>query len=137
MLTITQFTTSTIKALVLSLVLFISTAVAVSAQSTEVPSLKSRIAVVATETKTNIWVSDFPKSTSIILFDEESNIIAIQSTNDFGAAYISLPKSITSTIFAKTLNGEVNVSNKAAVKGGKHEQNIVVANDQPVEATKA
>jgi hypothetical protein len=129
--------TSSIKALIFSAIFIIAASISGSAQATPNAIPKSRIAVVATETKTNIWVSDFPKGTTIVLFDEESNIISIQSTNVFGAAYISLPKSITSTIFAKTLNGEVSVSNKAVLKGIKPDQNIAANTEVAVEATKA
>ena len=98
--------------------------------------LKSRLAVVAAENKTTIWVSDFPKSTSVILFDEEDNLISIVSTNEFGAAYISLPKSITTTIFAKTMNGEINVSNKAKLTS-KSEQNVAVKSETINNSSKA
>ena len=98
--------------------------------------LKSRLAVVAAENKTTIWVSDFPKSTSVILFDEEDNLISIVSTNEFGAAYISLPKSITTTIFAKTMNGEINVSNKAKLTN-KSEQNVAVKSETINNSSKA
>ena len=97
---------------------------------------KSRLAVVAAENKTTIWVSDFPKSTSVILFDEEDNLISIVSTNEFGAAYISLPKSITTTIFAKTMNGEINVSNKAKLTN-KSEQNVAVKSETINNSSKA
>ena len=97
---------------------------------------KSRLAVVAAENKTTIWVSDFPKSTSVILFDEEDNLISIVSTNEFGAAYISLPKSITTTIFAKTMNGEINVSNKAKLTN-KSEQNVAVKSETVNNSSKA
>ena len=97
---------------------------------------KSRLAVVAVENKTTIWVSDFPKSTSVILFDEEDNLISIVSTNEFGAAYISLPKSITTTIFAKTMNGEINVSNKAKLTN-KSEQNVAVKSETVNNSSKA
>jgi hypothetical protein len=68
-------------------------AVCFSASAQEVTP-KSRVAVVANESKTNIWVSDFPKNTSIIVFDSENNLLSILSTNKYGAAFISLPKGI-------------------------------------------
>ncbi|WP_207495609.1 hypothetical protein [Aridibaculum aurantiacum] len=108
--------------------------ITVSAQNDEATTLKSRLAVVALEDKTNIWVSDFPKGSTVVLFDEEDNLITITSTNEYGAAYISLPKTITTTIFAKTMNGEINVSNKAA--RAVKEQNVASKNDQS-SATKA
>ncbi len=108
----------TVLAVILSLV-------AASAQTEIKGTSKSRLAVVALEAKTNIWVSDFPKSTSVVLFDEDDNLITIVSTNEFGAAYVSLPTSISTTIYAKTLNGEISVSNKAKV-AEKVEQNVAV-----------
>ena len=107
-----------------------------SSAQTAGTELKSRLAVVAAENKTTIWVSDFPKSTSVILFDEEDNLISIVSTNEFGAAYISLPKSITTTIFAKTMNGEINVSNKAKLTS-KSEQNVAVKSETVNNSSKA
>ena len=102
-----------------------------SAQST---SLNSRIAVVANETKTNIWVSDFPKKTSIVISDTEDNLLSIISTNDFGAAYISLPTSIKTTVIVKTLDGEIKASNQAVIK--KQEEQTAVSGTNK-DATKA
>ncbi|MDQ6813772.1 MAG: hypothetical protein M3040_08550 [Bacteroidota bacterium] len=76
----------------------------------------SRIAVVTNPTKTNIWVSDFPKKTSIVVYDKEDNLLSIVSTNEFGAAYISLPSSIKTTVIVKTLDGEIKASNEAVIK---------------------
>ncbi len=93
-----------------------------SAQST---SLRSRVAVVANESKTNIWVSDFPKKTSVVIMDNDDNLLSIISTNDFGAAYLSLPTNIKTTVIAKTLDGEIVVSNKAVLKEKQEEQTVV------------
>lgn len=76
----------------------------------------SRIAVVTNETKTNIWVSDFPKKTSIVISDNDDNLLSIVSTNDFGAAYITIPTSIKSTVIVRTLDGEIKASNQAVNK---------------------
>jgi len=86
---------------------------------------KSRVAVVANEAKTNIWVSDFPKQTSIIIYDTENNLLSITSTNSFGAAFISLPKGIKTGIVVKTVDGEVSASNKSVIKNKQEEQNVV------------
>lgn len=87
---------------------------------------KSRVAVVTNETKTNIWVSDFPKKTTVILSDLNNNLLSITTTNDYGAAFISLPASIETGVIAKTLDGEIIVSNKAFIKD-KSEAGIAVA----------
>ena len=102
-----------------------------SAQSTV---LSSRVAVVTNETKTNIWVSDFPKKTSIVISDNDDNLLSIVSTNDFGAAYISLPTSIKTTVIVKTLDGEIKVSNQAVIKK-QDEQTALSKSDK--DATKA
>lgn len=86
---------------------------------------RSRVSVVSNESKTSIWVSDFPKKTSVVIMDAEYNLISIISTNDYGAAYLSLPSSIKSEVFVKTLNGEIIVSNKPVIKGDTKEQHIV------------
>ena len=85
--------------------------------------LNSRVAVVSNETKTNIWVSDFPRKTSVVITDNENNLLSIISTNDFGAAYLSLPTAIKTGIIVKTLDGEIKASNKAVIKN--KEQNVV------------
>ncbi len=88
-------------------------------------SAKSRIAVVTNDVKTNIWVSDFPKQSSVVIVDGENNILSMTSTNEYGAAFITLPQGVNSTVTVKTLNGEVSVSNKAVVKKVKEEENVV------------
>lgn len=93
-----------------------------SAQNT---ALNSRVAVVSNATKTNIWVSDFPKKTSVVITDNDDNLLSIISTNDFGAAYLSLPTSIKTVVIAKTLDGEIIVSNKAVIKDKQEEQTVV------------
>lgn len=93
-----------------------------SAQNT---TLNSRVAVVTNETKTNIWVSDFPKKISIVISDNDDNLLSIVSTNDFGAAYVSLPTSIKTTVIVKTLDGEIKASNQAVIK--KQEQQTAAA----------
>lgn len=90
--------------------------------------LNSRVAVVSNETKTNIWVSDFPKKTSVVITDGNDNLLSIVSTNDFGAAYITLPTSIKTVVIAKTLNGEITVSNRAVVKDRPAETAAAVTN---------
>lgn len=47
---------------------------------------KSRVAVVSSDTKTNIWISDFPKHTSVVVSDTENNLLSVISTNAYGAA---------------------------------------------------
>lgn len=88
--------------------------------------LKSRVAVIASEAKTNIWVSDFPKKTSVVITDSDNNLLSIVSTNDFGAAFISLSKNIKTTVIVKTLDEEIIVSNKAVLKNKSEEQNVVL-----------
>ena len=127
--------TSNISRLFIALFAVILSVVSTSAQ-TGGTELKTRLAVVAAESKTTIWVSDFPKSTSVVLFDEDDNLITIVSTNEFGAAYISLPTSITTTIYAKTMNGEISVSNKAKITN-KQEQNVAVKSEQVSNSSKA
>lgn len=92
-------------------------------------SAKSRIAIVTNDVKTNIWVSDFPKQSSVVIFDSEYNILSIVSTNKYGAAFITLPQGVSSMVTVKTLNGEVSASNKALVKKAKEEENVV-SNDR-------
>ena len=88
-------------------------------------SSKSRIAVVSNQGKTNIWVSDFPKQTSIVVMDSENNLLSMITTNQYGAAFISLPQGINTEVIVKTLNGEVAVSKKVVGQKVKEEENVV------------
>ena len=101
------------------------TIVTVSAGFAQTTASKSRIAVVSSENKTNIWVSDFPKQTSIVVMDSENNLLSMITTNQYGAAFISLPEGINTEVIVKTLNGEVSVSKKAVTQKIKEEENVV------------
>lgn len=101
------------------------TLVSFSASFAQSNTSKSRIAVVSSESKTNIWVSDFPKQTSVVVLDSENNLLSMVSTNQFGAAFISLPQGITNEVIVKTLNGEVVASRKAVNPKVKEEENVV------------
>ena len=121
-ITMTTSSNKMIKAFTAAILLTILTVSAGFAQTT--PS-KSRIAVVSSENKTNIWVSDFPKQTSIVVMDSENNLLSMITTNQYGAAFISLPEGINTEVIVKTLNGEVSVSKKAVAQKIKEEENVV------------
>ena len=87
-------------------------------------STATRVSVVADASKTNIWVSGFPKKTSVVVTDIENNLLTIISTNDFGAAFFSLPLSVKTGITVKTLDGEISTSNNTVIKN-KQEENVV------------
>jgi hypothetical protein len=106
-------------------VIIVITMISFNTANAQSATLNSRVAVVANDTKTNIWVSDFPKKTSVIVYDSENNLLSILTTNDFGAAYLSLPKGIKTGVIVKTLDGGITVSNKAVVKNRQEEQNMV------------
>lgn len=76
----------------------------------------SRVAVTLDQSHTNIWISDFPVKTKVILVDAEDNILGVVTTNQFGAAYTQLSKSVYTQVTARTLNGELQVANTAVVK---------------------
>ncbi len=116
----TTTTTKFMKAIVTVIILSIFSFSAEAQTNT-----KSRIAVVTNDVKTNIWVSDFPKQSSVVVVDGENNILSMTSTNEYGAAFITLPRGFNSTLTVRTLNGEVSVSNKAVVKKVKEEENVV------------
>jgi hypothetical protein len=82
-------------------------------------SNKSQIAVTTTDSKTNVLVTGFPAKTTVVIFDTENNLLSIVSTNDDGAASVTLPPDIKNTIYAKTLNGEIMVSGKTNKEGIK------------------
>jgi len=103
--------------------------------SAQTVALKSRVAVVSNETKTSIWVSDFPKSTSVIIMDGDHNLLSVTCTNAFGAAFVSLPANITSEVIVKTVNGEIIASNKPVIKKTQADENVAVTT--PDDATKA
>ena len=118
-------TTSSTKMIRTFAAAFILTLVSFSASFAQSNSSKSRIAVVSNESKTNIWVSDFPKQTSIVVLDSENNLLSMITTNQYGAAFISLPQRINSEVIVKTLNGEVVASKKVVSQKVKEEENVV------------
>lgn len=81
----------------------------------------SRVAVTSTENKTNIWVSDFPKNSTVLLIDGERNILSIISTNEYGSAFLSLDKTIICSVIARTMNGDIYVTNEPTVKSRNKE----------------
>ena len=79
-------------------------------------ALISRVAITIDQSHTKIWISDFPVKTKVILVDAEDNILGVVTTNQFGAAYTQLLKSLYTQVTARTLNGELQVTNTAIVK---------------------
>ena len=115
-----SLSTSLITKMLLTIILSVIMVNFTSAQSV---SEQSRVAVVANEVKTSIWVSDFPKNTTIIVYDSENNLLSILSTNNYGAAYLSFGKKIKTGVIVKTTDGEITVSNKTVIKNKQEEQN--------------
>ena len=89
----------------------------------------SRIAITTDQSHTNIWISDFPVKTKVILVDAEDNILGVVTTNQFGAAYTQLSKSVYTQVTARTLNGELQVANTAIVKA--------LASSEPIAASES
>ncbi len=79
-----------------------------------VQAQNSRVSAITSGNKTNVWISDFPKQTSVILTDSDNNLLSIVTTNNFGSAFISLPAAVNADVVVKTLNGEVVATNKVA-----------------------
>ncbi len=103
------------------------TALSLSASAQQATS-KSRVAVVAGETKTKIWVTAFPKKVNIVIMDSENNMLSMTTTNEYGAAYITLPAGVATSVIVKTLDGTTEVSNKSAVKTS-HEESVASNDD--------
>ena len=117
----TPFSTNILKSVCFLIVLVSTSFCKISAQT------NSRVAVTATDTKTNIWITDFPKNSTVLLVDADKNILSIVSTNDFGTAFLSLNKAIKTTIVARTMNGDIYVSNEPITKESKKDQTAAVA----------
>jgi hypothetical protein len=90
----------------------------------------SRVAITVADSKTSIWISDFPKKTTVMLIDGDNNLLGIISTNEYGAAYTSFSKPVLSVITARTLNGEINVNNKAVLKSEKIQEAVAVSENK-------
>ena len=41
----------------------------------------TRVAVAIENNQTRIWLSDFPKKTTVVLFDDNNNLLTVISTN--------------------------------------------------------
>ena len=100
----------------LSLLLLLSISFLNNTASAQEKALISRIAITVDQSYTNIWISDFPVKTKVILVDAEDNILGVVTTNQFGAAYTKFSTLVYSQITARTLNGELQVANTAVVK---------------------
>jgi hypothetical protein len=101
---------------------FIISILGVSAHAQSIPTNaanKSQLTVTATDSKTNILVTGFPPKTTVVVFDNENNLLSIVSTNDDGAASLTLPADIKNIIYVKTLNGEIMVSSKTGSESEK------------------
>ncbi|MCY7421853.1 MAG: hypothetical protein LH478_08950 [Chitinophagaceae bacterium] len=99
----------------LSLLLLLSISFLNNTASSQEKPLISRVAVTVDQWHTNIWISDFPVRTKVILVDAEDNILGVVTTNQFGAAYTQFSKLVYLQVTARTFNGELRVSNTAIV----------------------
>lgn len=121
-----------ILAVIILIACFSSTA---SAQTIKAASYtNSKVTVIAADSKTSIAISNFPKKTRVVVFDSEDNLISIVSTDNTGAANVTLPTTVKNTIYVKTLNGEVLASNKTEVENNNTEG---LASQQPDTSNKA
>lgn len=68
-----------------------------------------------------------------MLVDSENNLLGIISTNEYGAAYTTIDKPVLSAIVARTLNGEINVTNKAIVKTEIQHEAIASTETKPTD----
>jgi hypothetical protein len=123
---ITFIEKSIIRAFTIVLLISISVASAYSQHIQTTTINKSRLSVTATDSKTNILVTGFPAKTTVVVFDNDNNLLSIVSTNDDGAASLTLPSYIVNTIYVKTLNGEIVVSSKASNEGEKVQEIFAV-----------
>lgn len=116
----------------ISLVLFVLTLImSTNSSFSQSTALQSRVAIKIVDAKTSIWISDFPIKATVMLVDGENNLLGMITTNEFGAAYTSLNKVVLSAIVARTLNGEVNVTNKAVIKLEKSQEAVAVSDNVP------
>jgi hypothetical protein len=123
---ITLIEKSIIRAFTIVLLISISVASAYSQHIQTTTINKSRLSVTATDSKTNILVTGFPAKTTVVVFDNDNNLLSIVSTNDDGAASLTLPSYIVKTIYVKTLNGEIVVSSRASNEGEKVQEIFAV-----------
>ncbi len=96
--------------------LFISVSLFANLVSAQEKASISRVAITVDHTNTNIWISDFPIKIKVMLVDADDNILGIVTTNQYGAAFTQLSKSVYTQVTARTLNGELQVVNTAVVK---------------------
>lgn len=115
------FTFTSLSAVLFSVLLLAICSTSVQAQSA---NHISRVAITADQSNTSIWISDFPVNTPVMILDADNNLLSIVTTNRFGAAYTQLNTSVTCKITARTMNGDINVSNKAAIKTDQSQQYI-------------
>jgi hypothetical protein len=85
--------------------------------------------------KTSISVTGFPKNATILVVDENFNLLSVGSTNSLGKAVIKLNKEIKTVITVRTINGDYQVSNK--VEGEEPDTGIGMPGASLKQAAKA
>lgn len=87
---------------------------------------QSALDVSITKKKTSISIYNFPKNATVLLVDDNLNLLSIASTNEKGMALVTLDKAVKSIIFARTVHGDIEASskNKKVLK----EENPIVSN---------
>ena len=108
--------------------LFISLTLFANLVSAQQKAPISRVAITVDHANTNIWISDFPIKTKVMLVDADDNILSIITTNQYGAAFTQLSKSVYTQVTARTLNGELQVVNTAVVKSASANEPLAAGN---------
>lgn len=70
----------------------------------------SRISVINKAEKNNIYLSNFPANSLLIISDAENNLISVVTTNNEGVAVVIVNKLNTKSIHAKTIENKYSVS---------------------------
>jgi len=87
---------------------------------------QSKLSVTVDSSKTNLVVTGFPAKTSIVIFDDQNNLLSVISTNVSGSACVMLPSPSKQTFYAKTLNGEIIVSGKTGNEATRTKELLAV-----------
>ena len=108
--------------------LFVSISLLTNVVSAQEKAPLSRVAITVDDANTNIWISDFPVKTKVMLVDADDNLLGMLTTNQYGAAFTKLSKPVYTQLTARTLNGELQVVNTAVVKSASSNEPVAAGN---------
>lgn len=85
---------------------------AIAVLSSRRASAQSSLQVKSSRNKTTITVTNFPKNATVLIVDDNLNLVCTAATNEAGFAVVKLDKGIKAPLTARTVHGDYEASSK-------------------------